>query len=98
MKKKDPNESMHQLGNLLLKYKSLLKPPQASVEKECITAITHVTGITLLPHQVSYTVATKTLILKAPSLVRSELMLRRGDILEECKRRLGEKGSPETIL
>jgi hypothetical protein len=98
MKKKDPNESKHQLGNLLLKYKSLLKPPQASVEKECIVAITTVTGITLLPHQVSYSVASKTLVLKTPSLLRSELMLRRVDILEECKRRLGEKGGPETLL
>ena len=98
MKKKDPNESVHQLGNLLARYKSILKPPQASVEKECLAVIKAVTGIELLPHQVSYTVSTRTLVLKTPSLLRSELMLHRGDILQELKGRLGEGSAPHTIL
>lgn len=98
MRKKDPNENEHQLGNLLLKYKSLLKPPQASVEKESIEVIKDLTGIQLLPHQISYTVSTRTLILKTPSLLRSELMMRRESILEALRRRLGEKGAPTTLL
>lgn len=98
MRKKDPNESVHQLGNLLARYKAVLKPPQASVEKECVIVIKDVTGIELLPQQVSYTVSTKTLVLKTPSLLRSELMLHRQAILSELKQRLGEKGAPETII
>lgn len=98
MRKKDPNESEHQLGNLLLKYKALLKPPQASVEKECIKVIQEVTRIELLPHQVSYTVSTRTLNIKAPSLLRSELMLHREAILGGLKRQLGEKSAPTTLL
>lgn len=98
MKKKDPNESVHQLGNLLARYRAILKPPQASVEKECLVVIKDVTGIELRSHQVSYTVSTRTLVLKTPSLLRSELMLHRQAILLELKKRLGEKGSPDTIL
>lgn len=98
MKKKNPNESVHQLGNLLARYKAILKPPQASVEKECLMVIKEVSGIELLPHQVSYTVSTRTLVLKTPSLLRSELMLHRQAILTELKKRLGEKGSPDTLL
>lgn len=98
MRKKDPNDSVHQLGNLIARYKTLLKPPQASVEKESIIVIKEVTGIEIQPHQVSYTVATKTLVLKTPSLLRSELLLHRERILSELKQRLGEKGSPDTLL
>jgi hypothetical protein len=98
MKKKDPNDSVHQLGNLLLKYKGLLKPPQASVEKECIVIIKSLTGMELNPQQVSYTVATRTLVLKTPSLIRSELMMQRQAILKELQRQLGEKNAPLTII
>jgi hypothetical protein len=98
MKKKDPSESVHQLGNLLARYKAVLKPPQASVERECIMVVKEVTGIELLPQQVSYTVATKTLVLKTPSLLRSELLLQRQGILIELKKRLGEKRAPDVII
>lgn len=98
MKKKDPNDSVHQLGNLLLKYKTLLKPPQASVEKECISIIKSLTGMELLPHQLSYTVSTRTLVLKTPSLIRSELMMQREVILRELRLQLGEKNAPLSLI
>jgi hypothetical protein len=98
MRKKDPSDNDRQLGRLLERYKTLLKPPQASVEKECITVIEEITGIALRPHQVHYTVTSRTLTIKAPSILRSELSLHRTDILVALKNRLGEGSAPTTII
>ena len=98
MKKKDPTENHSQLGNLLERYKRCFTPPQASVEKECITVIKEVCDIGLLPHQVSYTVSTRTIAIKAPSLLRSELRLHHEAILVALGKRLGNKNSPHTII
>lgn len=96
--KKDPTENETQLGNLLERYKKLIKPPQASVEKEAIIVIKELTDITLLPQQLSYTVSTRTLSIKAPSVLRSELFQHRSRILEGLHLRLGAQNAPHTIL
>lgn len=98
MQKKDPTLNTSQLGNLLARYKTLLKPPQASVEKECLVVIKEVSGIQLTPQQVSYTVSTRTLIIKAPSVLRSELKFHHTAILQNLKTRLGENTTPTTII
>ncbi len=98
MKKKDPSLNREQLGHLLLRYKTILKPPQASVEKEAVAVITEVTGITLTTAQLSYTVHTRTLTIKAPSLLRSELYLKREVILSTLRQRLGEQSAPTTLI
>lgn len=97
MQKKDPTLNIQQLGNLLERYKKHLKPPQASVEKECIDIIKDLCGLVVQPHQVSYSVSTKTLHIKTPSIVRSELVMKYPDIMTELKRRLGES-APQMIV
>lgn len=92
----DANES--QIGNLFAKYKQLLKPPQASVEKECIEVIKEITGFTLKPEQVSYTVSNRTLYLQVPSVLKSELKSQYPTILSQLKSRLTAAHSPTTIL
>ncbi len=98
MRKKEPGDNDRQLGRLLERYKTLLKPPQASVEKECIAVIEELTGIVLRPHQVRYTVTSRTLTIKAPSILRSELSLHKTAILEVLKKRLGESTAPSAII
>jgi hypothetical protein len=98
MKKKDPTLNNQQLGNLLERYKRVLKPPQASVEKECVQVIKDLLGVELALSQVSYTVHSKTIYIKAPSVLRSELSRSYPLILRELKARLGEGSSPQTIL
>ncbi len=98
MKKKDPSENGSQLGNLIERYKRILQPPQASIEKEFIQVVTETVGIQLLAHQVSYTVSNKTIYIKAPSILRSELLLHKVEILKVLKEKLGEQASPTTIL
>lgn len=99
MRKKKPadtNES--QIGNLLLRYKKHLKPPQASVEKECVEVIKEITNFLLKDNQVKYTVSSRTVHLQIPSLLKSELKAQYPNILLALKNRLGAAHSPTTIL
>lgn len=96
LKPADDNES--QIGNLLLRYKKHLKPPQASVEKEAIEVIQEITGFLLKVDQVTYTVSSRTLHLQIPSLLKSELKPQYPNILLTLKSRLTAAHSPTTIL
>jgi predicted nuclease of predicted toxin-antitoxin system len=98
MKKKDPTENQSQLGNLLLRYKTHFRPPQASVERECILVIKDITGIDVGIHQITYNVPTQTIILKTPSLVTSELKTKYSAILSALQKRLNSPNPPKTII
>jgi hypothetical protein len=97
-KRKDPNENKNQLGNLLERYKKILKPPQATVEKEAVLVIESLYSIKLQPHQVTYAVGSRTLIIKAPSIICSELRTHHPEIVRELQSRLGVQNAPTTII
>jgi hypothetical protein len=82
-------KKMKQISELFARYKDRIKAPQASVEKECVAVISEVTGLSVTVEQVTYTVSTKTLSLRVPSILKNELRLRQQDILCELKNRLG---------
>lgn len=84
--------------DLFEKYRKHLQAPQKSVELEAIRVIGEVTTLTLKEHQVAYTVSTRTLALRVPSLLRQELKLHQAEILLELKTRLGEKSAPYHLL
>lgn len=86
------------ITSLLDRYRERLRPPQASVEKVVVAVIQEEIGISLRPEQVSYTVATKTLVLRVPSVLKTELLTKRQTILSVTKQRLGRHNAPETLL
>lgn len=96
--KKDPTNNRQQLGQLLERYKKILKPPQASVEKEAISVIVALTGITLTSTQVRYTPSTRTLAITAPSVIRSELLRTTPALLSQLKNELGAAHAPLHII
>lgn len=96
--KKDPTNNKQQLGQLLERYKRLLKPPQASVEKEAISVIAAVSGITLTSTQVRYTPSTRTLAITAPSVIRSELLRITPTLLSQLQNELGAGHAPLHII
>jgi hypothetical protein len=96
--KKDPMFDASQLGNLLERYKKVLKPPQASMEKECLEVIKEITTLELNPKQITYTVATKTISITAPSILRSELKRSYPEIIKALQKRLGVQNAPDTII
>lgn len=85
------------VGSLFEKYAKTLKPPQRSVEKMACEAIQAIVGCVLEDNQVSYTVATRTLYIKAPALLRSEIKLHGSEILAVLRDRL-PKEPPQVLL
>jgi hypothetical protein len=59
MKKKDPAQNSQQLGNLLLRYKRIIKPPQQSVVIEVVAVIKDVVGLDVTSNQLEYTVSSR---------------------------------------
>jgi hypothetical protein len=98
MQSYQPPKAMKQIGSLFDRYQKTFKAPQGSVEQAAVISIKTVTGFDLERHQVSYTVATKTLYIKAPSLLRSELRFYHARILEQLSLELGDQNAPKTIL
>ncbi len=91
-------QSMKRVGDFFERYRARLKPPQASVEKECILVIKEVSGFEILPNQIVYTVSTKTISLQVPSIVKSELRFHHSVILSELEKRLGKNGCPKVVF
>jgi hypothetical protein len=88
---------MKHIGELFSRYKKTIKPPQATVTKEFVVVCEAVTGIPIKPEQCVYTVATKTIYLQTPSLVKSELLQKKPALLAALKAKLGPN-APTNII
>ncbi len=91
-------KKMKQLGELFSKYKNHFKPPQATIEKTAIEIIKKITGFDINTNQITYTPNTRTLNLKIPSVLKSELKIHYPEIIKKLKQELGEKDTPLVIL
>lgn len=89
---------MKKIGDLFEKYRKYFKAPQASVEKECVVVIKEVTGFDVPFEQVEYTVSTRSLYLKVPSILKSELKFHYSNILKLLVKRLGVDVAPKNIF
>ncbi|MCA9359906.1 hypothetical protein KC850_02610 [Candidatus Kaiserbacteria bacterium] len=98
MEKYSTPKKMKQVGDLFSKYKTLLKPPQSSVEKACSEAILKVTGHCIDKEKISYTVSTKTIHLMVPSVLKTELRFKNNEILKELEGVLGKDSVPKIIF
>lgn len=86
------------ISSLFDKYKTLLKAPQDSVVTEMVQVIEEVTGMKLKKTQLRYNVATRTLSIQAPSIIKQEIKFKEKTILTFAQSRLGIKSTPHTIL
>ena len=89
---------MKKLSSLFERYQKILVPPQASVEKRVAEIICEITPLQIKPEQVSYSVGSKTISLKVPSVLKSELQHHKATILARLESEMGIKNSPKTIL
>lgn len=86
------------LGDLFEKYKKTLKAPQGVVI-DCFIEVTEdVIGLRIAKESVSYAVHTKTLSARVSGPLKSEIKLRKKEILTHMKGRLGDQGAPVEIL
>ncbi len=86
------------IKDLFAKYKQTLIAPQKTVELEFVRVVGEEIGIKLSEDQVSYTVATRTVAVRASSLLRQEIRLRESAVLSGLKKALGAKNCPLHIV
>jgi hypothetical protein len=91
-------KKMKTVGDLFEKYRKNLKPPQASIEKECVRVITEVTGLDITNFKLTYTVATRTVSLQMPSIIKTEIQFHQQEILSRLQNDLGENSCPKVII
>ena len=91
-------KAMKQIGSLFERYKTRIKAPQATVEKEFVQVIKDVAGFHIKFEQVVYTPNTRTISLQVSSIIKSELTLKQQVIFQELENRLGKDGCPKVIF
>lgn len=96
--KKPATHNSSQIGNLFERYKERLRPPQASVEKAFVSAIEEVVGYTVKKEQVTFSVATKTISLTVPAVLKSEIKRKQSEIESVLKKKLPAAEVPKVIL
>jgi hypothetical protein len=88
---------MKHISDLFERYKTKIKPPQSAVIKEFVAQVDEVLGFSIGPEQCSYVVSTKTLHLRTPSVLKSEILQQKTTILRKLKVSLGPN-APEQII
>ena len=88
---------MH-ITNLFEKYKKTLKAPQKTVIDAFKKAAQEVVGFEIKPQHLSYSPQTKTITLSISGLQKSEILLKKKEILTRVEKIIGKRNSPTTIL
>jgi len=91
-------EGIKPINQLFEKYKRQLIAPQGSVKKAFCEVVHDLYGYTVKEEQLAYAVHSRTLTLKMPSTLKTELLLKKKEIIAHLKGRLGEKSAPVTFL
>lgn len=86
------------LSALFEKYKKTLRAPQGVII-DCFTdVVSELIKIDIAKESVTYTVHSKTLSVRVSGPLKSEIRLRKKEILNHMKGRLGEQSAPKEIL
>jgi hypothetical protein len=88
---------MKHISDLFSRYKTTIKPPQSSVTKIFIASVKEVSGIDITTEQCEYKVSSKTIYLKTPSILRSEILRQKKMILDRTKTSLGDSAPSDVI-
>ncbi len=97
-KRKQRGQGIVKVSDLFKKYTDVLRAPQGSVVEAFLAAIFETLGIRLEKDQCTYTVSSKTLMVRAPGMIKSEIKLQKQTILKKMEEKLGKKSVPKEIL
>jgi hypothetical protein len=87
---------MKHISDLFQRYKNTLKPPQSSVIKEFIVVCEKITQHPLTPEQCEYLLNTRTIYLRVPSVLKSEILQQKPQLLTALKQQL-QQHAPQDI-
>ncbi|NCN52726.1 hypothetical protein GW943_02875 [Candidatus Parcubacteria bacterium] len=86
------------VADLFETYRTRLKAPQKTVINTFTEVVSDVCGFSLRTSDVSYTPSSKTLSLKAAGPLKTEILLRKQELLIHMKGRLGASSAPNEII
>ena len=86
------------IGTLFEKYRQRLRPPQGIVITAFCAVATAELGVPLAPTAVRYNSHSRILSITSSGPHKTELLLRKAQILAECRQTLGEHGAPQYIV
>ncbi len=93
-----PRGEITKLSTLFEKYKKLLKAPQGSVIESFREVISELMLIEIPKGKITYSVHTRVLSVNVQGPLKSEIKLRKEEILAHLKGRLGEGSAPHEII
>ena len=91
-------EGIKALGSLFEKYKKQLIAPQGSVITAFQEVVEDIFGLKIPKENISYSVHNKTISLRISGPLKTEIKLRKDEVIAHLKGRLGEKSAPTDIL
>jgi hypothetical protein len=95
--KRDGNKAT-KISDLFEKYKNTLKAPQGIVIDNFREVVEDLLGLPIKKEQVKYTVHSRTLSINVQGPLKSEIKLRKKEILNHLKGRLGDTSAPLDII
>ena len=84
--------------DLFTVYRERLRPPESSVVRVALTVINRHSPVEITEAMVTYTVATRTLSIHTPSLLKQRLCVMEPAILAELERELGAQSCPRALV
>lgn len=97
LNKKEPT-GPRPISALFEKYKQTLKAPQGTIITTTIEVIDDLIGVEIAQERVSYKPHSKTLSFRVAGPLKSEILLRKVEILAHLRGRLGAQSAPDKIL
>jgi len=96
--RKQRGGEVKKVGDLFDKYKRTLRAPQGIVTDAFIEVVTDLVGIEIPKERISYSVHNKTLTMRISGPLKSEILLKKKEILTHMKGRIGEQSVPKVFL
>lgn len=96
--KKQRGGDIKKVGDLFDKYKRILRAPQGVVTDAFIEVVSDLVGIEIPKERLTYTTHNKTLTMRISGPLKTEILLKKKEILLHMKGRIGEKSVPKVLL
>ena len=91
-------EGIKKISLLFEAYRKRLRAPQRTVEDAFREVVHDVCGFDIKKEYVSYKPASRTLMITAPGPMKTEILLKKDEVLAHLKGRLGLSSAPKNIL
>lgn len=96
--KKQRGQGIVHVKDLFAKYAATLRAPQKTVTQAFVNAVEDTLGRAIRPEQCSYAPHTQVLTVAASGILKTEILLKKKEILKTMADVLGARNIPKEIL